>query len=139
MRLTTLAAVLVVFLSCFPTFAEEGRRAAIVEIIKAQLDAFERDDAVSAFALASPAIQEQFGSSGRFLRMVANAYAPVYRPQNTTFLNLIARGDGRLIQRVLFTGPDRDQVMALYTMARQTDGTWRIAGCVLLDPMGQPA
>ncbi len=138
MRLNVCAAILALFWTHAPVLAEDTRRSAIVDIIGAQLEAFQRDDAAAAFAFASPDIQAMFGTAENFIRMVAEAYTPVYRPRATTFLDLVEH-KGRTTQRVLFTGPDGKQVVALYMMARQADGTWRIAGCVLIDPIGKSA
>ncbi len=138
MRVKFITLGLAIFLPVFPVQAEDARRAGVFDVIGAQLEAFQRDDAPAAFAIASPEIQAMFGTPANFLRMVAEAYAPVYRPRDVTYLDLLEK-DGRLVQRVLFTGPDGKQVLALYMMARQPDGSWRIAGCVLVEPTGQSA
>ena len=138
MRVKAIALVLVLLLPGFAAQADEARRAGILEIIGAQLEAFQRDDAPAAFAFASPDIQAMFGTPDKFLKMVAEAYQPVYRPRALTYLDLIEK-NGRHVQRVLFTVPDGKQVLALYMMARQPDGPWRIAGCVLVDSTGQAA
>lgn len=138
MRVKYIALVFAFLVAGISANAEDGPRASILNVIGAQLEAFQRDDAPSAFALASPDIQAMFGTPDNFLKMVAEAYAPVYRPREFTFLDLVEK-NGRLVQRVLFTGPDGKQVLALYMMARQADGSWRIAGCVLLDSTGQAA
>ena len=138
MRIRIFAACLAIVLMASPASAEDARRAGIVAVIGAQLDAFRHDDAEAAFAFASPAIQAMFGTPANFLRMVAESYQPVYRPRAVKFLDLLEQ-DGRLVQRVLFTGPDGRQVMGLYMMVRQPDGTWRIAGCVLVRPDGTSA
>jgi len=113
-------------------------RAAIVSVIENQLDAFQRDDARAAFDYASPGIRAMFESPENFLAMVAESYAPVYRPRSVRFLDLVDEA-GQRVQRVLFTGPDGTPVIALYTMRRMKDGSWRIAGCVLLRWNGESA
>ena len=112
---------------------ETGRRAEFIGIIEAQLDAFARQDGVAAFTHAAPNIRRLFGSPQRFMAMVARNYAPLYRPRAVTFLDATDGAQGP-VQRVLFTGADGRQVTALYTMVRLDDGSWRIAGCVLLRP-----
>lgn len=108
----------------------ETDRAEIVRIIGAQMDAFIRDDGVEAFSYAAPSIQAMFRTPERFMTMVQRGYPPVYRPQNVQFLDLV-ESDGRPLQKVQVVGPDGLPVMAVYTMEMQSDGTWRIAGCVL--------
>jgi ketosteroid isomerase-like protein len=107
-------------------------RAAIREVIEAQIDAFRHDDAAGAFGFASPTIRRQFGTAEIFLRMVQTGYRPVYRPREVEFLGLEPAEDGDgLVQHVLLIGPDGQPVEALYLMQRQPDGNWRINGCIL--------
>jgi hypothetical protein len=112
-----------------PPGAAEG--AAIRAVIAQQLAAFGRDDGAAAFAFASPGIQARFGTPERFMAMVRSGYAPVYRPRETEFRGLAAGPEGP-VQQVLFVGPDGRPVLALYTMEREADGSWRIAGCRLV-------
>lgn len=105
-------------------------RSAIRAVVADQLAAFQRDDGAAAFALASPHIREQFGSVENFMEMVRTGYQPVYRPRQVAFGD-ITIADGEIVQRVLLVGPDGVPVIALYTMERQQDGSWRIAGCTL--------
>ncbi len=101
--------------------------AAIRDVIVQQLEAFQRDDAPAAFAFASPMIQRQFGDPDTFMEMVRRGYRPVYRPRAVR-LGALTREGGRLTQEVFLVGPDGRQVLALYFMARQSDGAWRIDG-----------
>lgn len=111
-----------------PSAADQAQ---VRAVIQSQMNAFRRDDAGAAFDLAAPAIQEMFGTAENFLGMVRNGYAPVYRPQEVDFRNAMME-NGFLLQRVLVVGPDGRPVIALYTMEKQPDGTWRIAACRLL-------
>jgi len=101
-------------------------------VIQRQLDAFQRDDAGAAFAIAAPVIQQKFGTPARFLELVKRYYAPVYRPQSVRFLGLKPRGPD-WEQRVLVSGPDGALVTAVYTL-RNIEGQWRITSCVLERP-----
>ena len=105
-------------------------RAAIRDVIEAQLAAFRNDDGEAAFGFASPDIQQMFGDPTRFLAMVKSGYMPVYRPREVRFRELVSHR-GEPVQSVLVVGPDFDVVTAFYAMQRQPDGTWRINGCVL--------
>ncbi len=104
---------------------------AIRKVIQSQIEAFRRDDAAAAFALASPGIQERFGSAALFIEMVRSAYEPVYRPRQFRFLET-ARVEGQVVQKVILIGPDGLAVLALYPMVRLKDGTWRTDGCYLV-------
>ncbi|MEO1093093.1 MAG: DUF4864 domain-containing protein [Pseudomonadota bacterium] len=105
-------------------------RAAIQTVIQSQLDAFQRDDGVAAFGFASPMIQDLFRTPEGFMAMVKRGYAPVYRPQQVVFQDLVTMR-GKPTQRVWVVGPDGRAVIAYYVMEQQADGTWRIDGCIL--------
>lgn len=108
----------------------ETDRGQIRTVIESQLAAFRRDDGAAAFGFAAPTIQAMFGTPENFMSMVRTGYAPVYRPREVEFRDLVDL-EGRLTQRVVLVGPDGDVVVAHYFMQRQADGSWRIAGCVL--------
>jgi ketosteroid isomerase-like protein len=134
MRVLSLLGLLVVLIQ--PIRADEGAtlgatdRAAIRAVVEEQLAAFQRDDERAAFRLASPTIQQQFKSSGNFMRMVRSGYKAVYRPRDVQF-GEIETVDGNIIQRVELIGPDGAPALAHYVMQRQPDGSWRINGCFL--------
>jgi ketosteroid isomerase-like protein len=113
-------------------------RGKIRAVIGDQIAAFRRDDAATAFSFAAPNIQAMFGSAERFLQMVRDGYAPVYRPSDVAFGELV-RIDGKLTQLVQVVGPDGAPRTALYFMEQQADGTWRIGGCVLTTGQGTTA
>lgn len=99
--------------------------------IEAQLAAFQADDAELAFSLASPAVRAHFAVPAFFLAMVRGYYPVVYRPQSVGFL-LVQVVDGAVIQRVRMTDDDDTAWLAIYRLEQQPDGSWRIAGCVVI-------
>jgi len=126
--------LLVLIFALGPTQADELRPAdqqAIRTAVEGQLDAFKRDDGVAAFAYASPRIQAIFKDPETFMGMVRKDYEAVYRPKLVSFRDLESI-EGNLIQPVLVVGPSGVPVTALYIMERQTDGAWRIGGCILV-------
>ncbi len=106
-------------------------RASIQGVVTRQIDAFRHDDAEAASGFASPGIQDQFGTPGRFLDMVRRAYPAVHRPRAVEFTGL-RLGEGAVVQEVELVGPDGAPELALYTMERDSAGAWRIAGCTLV-------
>jgi ketosteroid isomerase-like protein len=118
--------------------AKADDSAAIHDVIQGQLDAFRRDDGEAAFGFAAPGIQSMFRSPETFLEAVRQGYRPVYRPRKVEFRELKSI-DGAVVQQVYVVGPDNEPKLALYIMEQQPDGSWRIAGCVLLDFEGQSA
>jgi hypothetical protein len=102
-------------------------------VIHRQIDAFRRDDAHSAFALASPGVQQAFGTAERFLETVRAAYRAVYRPATVSFLELVVIGDD-VVQPVQVIDRSGAVWVAYYGMQRQKDGSWRTNGCHLTQP-----
>jgi hypothetical protein len=119
--------------------AAEGRvtssdLAQIRAVINRQIDAFRRDDAQGAFALVSPGVQHSFGTPERFLDVVRTAYRAVYRPANLQFLDLMVMG-GDVVQQVQVTDHAGGVWVAYFSMQRQRDGSWRMDGCHLVQPV----
>ena len=111
---------------------DSTQAAAIRNVIENQLAAFKVDDGPAAFAYASPTIQELFQTPEIFMSMVKTGYAPVYRPQEVEFRELMQAARGP-VQVVHIVGPDGRAVLALYSMEQQPDGSWRIDGCTLTE------
>ncbi len=110
--------------------AEELTAAHSRAIVEQQFDAFARDDAPAAYALADPAIQTMFGDADHFLAMVRDNYRPVYRHRSVEFGAFAELGDDATLQATLV---DDDDVVwtALYKLRREENGAWLILGCVL--------
>jgi hypothetical protein len=106
-------------------------REAIRSMIESQIEAFRRDDASAAYGYAAPAIQGMYPSIDQFMAMVRSQYPPVYRPRSVTFGEFI-EAPGGLLQKVFITGPDGENWVAVYSLERQPDGSWRISGCFLM-------
>ena len=115
-----------------PTTLSAADREAIRAVIEEQLEAFLRDDASTAFALAAPGIQRTFHSPERFLFLVKRGYQAVYRHALVEFREIHDVENLGPVQSVYVEGEDGESVIALYPMERQPDGTWRINGCHLV-------
>jgi hypothetical protein len=105
--------------------------------IEGQLEAFRNGDAKGAYAFAAPSIKRLFPTPERFIAMVRRGYGPVYEGNAPVFLDARPMGDGRYAQEVGFTDSAGQSWTALYTLARQPDGSWRITGCYLRKAQGQ--
>ena len=101
---------------------------AVQHVIAAQRTAIVARDADKAFSYASPRIRQQFGDAATFLSMVDAAYAPLASARYVEFLEG-AVIDGLVVQPLRLIDADNTVRVALYTMERQRDGSWRIAGC----------
>jgi hypothetical protein len=105
--------------------------AAAQATIRAQAEAFGRDDGPAAYAQAAPAIQGMYPSPEIFMEMVRNAFAPVYRHRSFEFGEGQVSG-GVIAQKVHIMDADGVAWEALYTLERQPDGSLKITGCTLL-------
>jgi Domain of unknown function (DUF4864) len=114
----------------------DADREAFRSIISSQIEAFRRDDGAAAYGYASPTIQGLFPSAERFMAMVRSGYPPVYRPRSLSFGTAAETPRGPE-QHVFITGPDGRNWVAIYSLQRQPDGTWRINGCRLVEDTGE--
>lgn len=131
MRSTILGLALSAFVGA-PLVAQEVQAPipAIESTIQSQIDAFLRDDFASAFAFASPTIQNIFRTPDNFGTMVRNGYPMVWRPGSVRYGDL-REIDGALWQEVIVTD-DAGRLHALVYRMEQIDGAWRIAGVQIL-------
>jgi hypothetical protein len=100
-------------------------------VIRAQEQAFGRDDASAAYSYAAPAIREIFPAPDIFMSMVQNGYAPVYRHKSFEFGDSKSEGS-TISQRVHIVDANGEAWEALYTLEQQADGSYKITGCSLL-------
>ena len=109
---------------------QKDSTAAMRSVIQTQLDAFARNDAVKAYAQASPRIQSIFPSTDIFMAMVCQGYSALISPAFVSFLGIVD-DSVRPVVRVLVEGRDGRRWMAFYTMVQLDDASWRIGGCFL--------
>ena len=129
MRIAALLVALVIILGAAPARATDVTAAQ--GVIRAQEQAFARDDAAAAYSHAAPAIREIFPAPDIFMSMVQNGYAPVYRHRSFEFGE--SRSDGNWIsQHVHIIDANGEAWEALYTLEQQSDGSYKITGCSLL-------
>ena len=114
-------------LSAAPALADDsaGGSQQARALIERQLDAFAHDDAAAAYALATPAIKTAFSDPDHFIAMVRDRYRPVYRHRSVEFGRSDVDGDS-IQQVVTFVDDDNVVWKALYTLARQPDGSWHM-------------
>ena len=99
-------------------------------VVTAQREALVAGDGERAFAFATPALRRQYGSAEAFMRMVRSGYQALV---DARYVELLEGAviEGSTIQPLRLVMPDGAVLVALYTMERQRDGAWRIAGCVI--------
>ena len=103
---------------------------AIKALISGQLAALKAGDGTKAFGYAAPGIRQQFGNADAFLEMVRTSYGALLAARYSEFLEGAVVG-GRVVQPLRLVGPDNTVLVALYTIERQPEGGWKIAGCIL--------
>ncbi len=111
----------------------DAEKQAMENAISGQLQAFAADDGVGAYEFAAPLVKGIFSNVDTFMAMVKKGYQPVYRNKAHTFGESYIDNMGRPAQRVTITAADGKRYEAVYTMERQPDGTWKIAGCYLIE------
>ena len=111
---------------------------AVQTVVQSQLAAFAKDDADKAFSYAAPELRKTIGSSSAFMSMVKNSYPVVYRPASVAFLKPEGTGDD-VIQRVQMLDASGTSWLAVYSLQRQKDKTWRISGCAVVENKGRMA
>lgn len=129
MRIAALLVALCVAFSA-PS-ARAGDASAAQGVIRAQEQAFVRDDATAAYSYAAPAIKEIFPAPDIFMSMVQNGYAPVYRHKSFEFGESKSEGNW-IAQHVHIVDANGEAWEALYTLEQQPDGSYKITGCSLL-------
>jgi Domain of unknown function (DUF4864) len=100
-------------------------------VIRAQEQAFSRDDAAAAYSHAAPEIRQLFPQADIFMQMVRQGYAPVYRHKSFEFGEARSAG-GHIAQRVHIVDDNGEAWEAMYTLEQQPDGSFKITGCSLL-------
>ena len=111
---------------------------AVQTVVQSQLAAFAKDDADKAFSYAAPVLRKTIGSSAAFIAMVKNSYPVVYRPASVAFLKAEGSGDD-VVQKVQMLDASGTSYLAVYSLQRQKDKTWRISGCAVVENKGRMA
>ena len=136
-----LAAFLVTLQALVPAHAEAlsaKDEKAVQTVVQSQLAAFAKDDADKAFSYAAPELRKTIGNSSAFMAMVKNSYPVVYRPASVAFLKSEISGDD-VIQRVQMLDASGTSWLAVYSLQRQKDKSWRISGCAVVENKGRMA
>lgn len=100
-------------------------------VIGGQIESFKAGRHEEAFGYAAAPIRTMFRNKETFVRMVQQGYRPIYGAKSYRFGR--SRGEaGTMFQEVMITGPAGGSWVALYTLRRNADGEWKIAGVRLV-------
>lgn len=111
---------------------------AVLAVVQSQLAAFAKDDADKAFSYATPELRKTIGSANAFMAMVKGIYPVVYRPASVAFLKTEGSGD-EVVQKVQMLDAGGTSYLAVYSLQRQKDKSWRISGCAVVANTGRMA
>lgn len=135
-----LALVMAIGLAWTPARAaplSEADETSVRAVVEGQLAALASNNAGKAFSFAAPNVRESVGSAARFMAMVRAHYPAIYRPASTAFIKPEAYGEpgdqgDQALQRVHLLDREGNAWVAIYSLQRQRDKTWRITGCRVL-------
>ena len=103
--------------------AEDLTAASSRAIVERQFDAFARDDASAAYALAAPTIKDMFSDADHFMAMVRDHYAPVYRHRSAEFGAFKESSEDEASLEATLVDQDNVVWTSLYTFRR---AEWRL-------------
>jgi hypothetical protein len=101
-------------------------------VVMAQLKAFTDEDADAAFAAATPQVRKSVGDPARFLALVRGNYPMVYHPAGVAFL-VPQMDKDQVLQAVAIRDADDKTWIALFSLERQPDNSWRIGACIVAE------
>jgi Domain of unknown function (DUF4864) len=102
-------------------------------IITSQLEAFKADNGPAAYSFAAPIVTKLFPNPEIFMTMVERGYPPVYRNEKFSFGTSTIDQFGRPNQHVTIRTASGKAYDAVYALEKQADGSWKIAGCSLVE------
>ncbi len=105
--------------------------AAMRLLVEAQIAAMRADDWPSAFALASPDLQAQYGTVAAFRDDVVAHYPPLPAAAIVRFIDIVTFR-GLPTYRITLSDKEGQTTTAYYLVRRLDDGSLRVAGCVMV-------
>jgi Domain of unknown function (DUF4864) len=132
------AQALIVPLPAHPQALTPADALSVRRVVADQLDALAVDDAQRLYDTVTPAVQENFASSGDLLAMLRALYPMVYRPSKIGFAPAHALREA-VVQGVEITDQDNTRWLALFILERQPDSSWRVGGYLVFDNPWLPA
>ena len=102
--------------------------------ISQHIAAFQRRDTQAAWALASPNLQARFTSPNGYMAMAEAHYPALFEAQNFDFnarAKRLVQYKQTRVQNLFLTDQRCKGYWVAFTMQKQPDGSWKIAGCQL--------
>ncbi len=109
------------------------------KIIESQINAFRAGKDAEAYSYAAPSIQGYFPTVESFMGMVKGGYSPVWQPRDIQFGKTKEVSAEAVVQEVEIIAKDGTAWVALYSLIKMSDGSWKISGVQLLKADGGSA
>jgi Domain of unknown function (DUF4864) len=122
-----------------PAFADGAATTDAQKTIESQINAFRAGKAAEAYSYAAPSIQGYFPTVESFMGMVTGGYSPVVEPKDFQFGKTKDVGAEAVIQEVEIIAKDGTAWVAIYSLIKMADGSWKISGVQLLKSDGGSA
>jgi hypothetical protein len=140
MRALTASLVLIMgIVSASPAIADGIASTDAQRTIESQINAFRAGKDAEAYSYAAPSIQGFFPTVESFIGMVKGGYSPVVEPRDFQFGEAKTVGAEAIVQEVEIIAKDGTAWVALYSLIKVSDGTWKISGVQLLKADGGSA
>jgi Domain of unknown function (DUF4864) len=123
----------------FPALADGVASTDAQKTIESQINAFRAGKDAEAYSYAAPSIQGYFPTVESFMAMVKGGYAPVWQPRDIQFGKIKEVGADAVVQEVEIVAKDGTAWVALYSLTKMSDGSWKITGVQLLKADGGSA
>jgi hypothetical protein len=107
--------------------------------IESQINALRAGKDAEAYSYAAPSIQGYFPTVESFIGMVKGGYSPVVEPKDFQFGKVKEVSAEAVIQEVEIIAKDGTAWVALYSLIKMEDGSWKISGVQLLKSDGGSA
>ncbi|HEX8552684.1 MAG TPA: DUF4864 domain-containing protein [Abditibacteriaceae bacterium] len=108
--------------------ATNEERAAVVQVINKQLNAFKRRDFKTALLLQSTTLRANFSSPEKFERMMLSSYPDFCNFKSADYgRGRIHPSNNRVAMRVTISTERGEQLSSIYQLVQEND-TWRIDG-----------
>ncbi len=103
----------------------------IRNVIQSQLHAVSRDDAEMAFSFTSTSTRSELGSPDDFMDLIRHDFPMMYRHRQVVFEepDIDVSHATQIVQFI----DEKDSVwVGIYKMVREKNGSWKVAGCQLI-------
>lgn len=118
--------------------ASKFQKAQAAKSITAQLEAFKKDDYVTAVKFQSSTLRHNFASVAQFRQMMNRAYPQFAHYKTVEYGAAVASPDGQYVNlAVRVTGRDGIKVRAVYVMRRE-NGLYRVDSVAGGEPRASP-